>query len=302
MTELDDRVQASDDGLDAVFEHDLETLEEVGVRLHPKQKMLARMARENPWTKFDVIVPRVVTSPSGYRFRQEPILFENDEFAWYPAIGQVCWAEAFNDKEPFDLYEKGWKRFPSLPTRYAEASPWLMEAEYGGWEGMRIWDLWPSPHPEFGQVLHEGVCEWLEDEYMLYLEWMEVDRGEVDPCEYAEAHGGGSPDEHEHVTRDGEPCEPDMKEYDMATCQTGERIFFEVLESMSVPDPSGEGRVLKPWKPLELPQPFVDEDWRPLLASSRRNSQAALTAFPPWDRDEILRYEREYSPWLWLSS
>lgn len=291
------------------FEYDLDDLAEVGVRLHPKQLELLHRAMEHPEEVFTAMVAKPVYSPTGYRFRMEPLEFLEPSgevsYAWHPAPVQVCFAVAFTARQNFDANEPAWRRFPTLPGRTCEVDPWSVECEWGDWEGFRIWDLWPLPEPaiEFSeQVLVPCVAEWLEDQAMRYWEWLNVDRGEIDFCDYASVMGGGDPENHEHVGQDGllvAPEDHDATGY--YSCKTGEEFFWKELGEMLAPNnPEGES-YLAPWESVPLPQPFIDEDWRPLLTSSRRNATAALQAFPPWDRDQILTRERNYSPWLLLS-
>lgn len=278
-----------------LFEYDLDDLAEVGVRLPIEQVHLLEQCIDGPKSWAMTVTP-VIDPEDRYRLVLPLIAWdvveEEPRLIFYPRVVEIDWSEM----QDADIYrstlarEYNWRRYPSLPGRARQITSWG-ECDSGAYESFRIWDLWPLDEALIGR-LEDSVEKWLEsDAYVQMKDYYDVGNGDWDFCDYAEYLGAGEPDSHQHVE------ETQYKNWTHERCITGEQEFERLQRAVSVY--VNDVHYVK-WFPGPRFPPPLQEMWEALLLSSHRNTLRAMRAIPPWDRDDIIRSERNYSAWLWL--
>lgn len=195
------------------------------------------------------------------------------------------------------LHEPSVERFPWLPGRLLTPTnirEWGPDVAVGYPEGFRLWNLWPISEAQAEDVL-DGTRLWRQQNYMLLEAYYACERGDMDPCDIVVENEGVPYDNHqhrEHVDRYGDAV--------VIECADGEEWMEQFKRGHFRLDHQGL-LVPRPMPDLKLCDPALQETWLHLRDLSAINSFRAITAIPPSDREAVLRTERYYSPWLWLS-
>lgn len=278
------------------FENMPDDLELVGVQLHPAQIDLlgkAAVFRPSMWRTMYVLTAYALPDPVFPHAEGFGIpAFDLDEATGeskpvvIPAIAEVDCSEweTFDEAEPF------WRRNPSILARrhvYSAVTGTLVE----GLTPLRIWDCWPLTDEYDADLVKQATASWFSAEWKPYLAWLSCrDNLDVTLCDAYEDATGLPESQHQH--------EYDSDGY-VALCREGEAWFEWFGKERIVLDEDGDPypRPFKPVGGLDVLGPV----WQHLLASSEANTKAALTAYPPWERGEVMTTERHYSPWLWSS-
>lgn len=279
-----------------LFEYDLDDLAEVGVRLPEEQIHLLEQCIDGPSCWAMAVTP-VIDPEDRYRLVLPLVAWdvaeEEPRLIFYPRAVEIDWTQ-LQDPDVFRktlAREYNWRRYPSLPGRARTFTSWG-DCEIGPFESFRIWDLWPLDEALVGR-LEDSVERWLESTpYQEMKYFFEASSGDWELCDLAQYFGHGSGDNHHHV------AEVAYKNWTHERCITGEQAFEELERKIGTRQ---DGVHYVKWFPGPRLPPPLQEQWEALLLSSHRNTLRALRAIPPWERDDIVRSERNYSAWLWLS-
>lgn len=188
-------------------------------------------------------------------------------------------------------------RFPWLPGQTCEPTQsryWGPDTQLHAPQGYRLWSLWPISCEEREDLL-DAIRAWKVKHYMPLDLWYQVEHGNTTACEVLTELEGLDFDSHshkEHLDSNFEPVSID--------CADGEYWMEEFRQAHIRLDDDGLAIPL-PLPPIRLDDPFLHERWEQLRMRSEINAHRAMSLLGPDDRFEVLRTERYYSPWLWLS-
>lgn len=279
-----------------LFEYDLESLSDVGVRISRQQEELLEECISG--TVCHALSLTYLVDPSDKYRLVSPLLTWDDELGCerliaYPTVVRLDW-DQMDDEELFGktlAYEHNWRRFPSL-------AGFLLPFEVGPMEALswpelgvfRIWNLWPIKEEDVGAV-QDAIETWTCGEaYQNYGTWVDAERGDIEPCDVA-CYRGRDEEEHEHNT--------DTSAYWYDRCVTGDADFEELKKEVLIYLEGEELPYVRYFPGPELSGSLAPA-WESLLVSSETNTRRSLDAFPPWETESLTASERWFSPWLWL--
>lgn len=281
-----------------LFEYGMDDLAQMGVMLpEPQQQLLEQVLDGGP--AYAMTIALIIDPGDRYRMEQPVYAWDADNECetvfTYPMAVTLDWQLLdVEDRYRSSLRDqRGWNRFPSLPGR-AHALDWCREIEEGYLDSFRIWNLWPIDGHQV-DLLDEAVSEWACDSEspmgMLDL-WKSVNWGDFELCDFAEMQGGGEAETHEH----DEVAGP----YSFDECVTGMKLFHEFEDQLFTIAGDEKVGYLRGNLPGPVLHPRLRDAWDLLLFYSQSNTLLTTHAVPPWERDDLIKTEREYSPWLWL--
>lgn len=269
------------------FENGPDQLALVGVDLAPEQlDLLERAARFRPGWHQRMYAMVLVPMNDPVKFGAELLGIKaqtlDDQGAEAVVVPGVLEVDC-SDWEAFDESEPHWRRFPSILGRvhvYSAVTGTVME----GLRPFRIWDAWPLEDEWDADIVKDALTSWSKYEWDPYLKWLEADDvGTSLACDY-----------------EGTPAHLHDHEYDdsghLAACRDGDSWFEHYKLTELVSDHQGE-LYHRPFGPMEGLR-HLQLPYERLLASSKANTYAALSAYPEWEQDQIALTERHYSPWL----
>lgn len=277
------------------FENMPSDLELTGVRYEQEQiDLMCEAARFRPtgWhSKMHVLTIAALPDPVWPEAEALglPCLTIDDEQRCEPVLIPMVAEVDCSEWEGFDKAEPLWRRFPALLARghvYSKHTGILID----GLTPMRLWNCWPLEEFD-APMVQAAVAGWFETVWNPYLLWLAVrDNADESVCTAWEAISHLPDDKHHH--------EIDPSGY-LVACRDGESWFDAFQSEHLRTDYDGDPYPV-PFAPVTGLH-HLTEVWQSLLASSRSNTTAALASYPDWDREDIARTERHYSPWLWSS-
>jgi hypothetical protein len=272
------------------FVNEVDDLALSGVQFAPEQiDLLDRASVHRPgpwWNRLHALTLVLMHDPTNQHAAKFglPAMTIDDEDRLNPVLVPAVTEIDCTDWETFDETEPNWRRYPSVLGRthvYSSFSGTLLE----GLAPIRLWNLWPIEQEDVQRV-KEASQNWLRNEWTPYLQWLEVSAGTSPACDYE-----GTPEHlHDH--------EYDEHGY-VRACINGERWYEHFSQTQMVYTDDGD-YYPKPFGPVTGLRE-LEPVWENLLYSSRSNTTAAISSYPVWEQEEVVRTERHYSPWLWSS-
>ena len=181
-------------------------------------------------------------------------------------------------------------RFPSMPCRSLFFNDYEPEPEPHHMADMfRLWNLWPITHTQAVRIAN-AVLEWDDCELMELHQWIAVNTGELDGCEFL----GGEEEEHEHIEV---PSYGGTSLY--TECKSAQQWYEAYWETYFVLN-QVDGHNYH----LQIDSPRLPDDlataWSNLIASSQAGADAGLACVPHWKAARVRDWEKDYSPCLSL--